>query len=75
MLERKENPRMNLEGSGVTVGLDAAVVANHHVIVRHPSPFGPGEVVANLVAVLQAVFAEFLVAALPHVEALSGDPE
>ena len=41
---------MNLEGSGVTVGLDAAVVANHHVIVRRPSPFGPGEVVANFVA-------------------------
>ena len=41
---------MNIEGSGVTVGLDAAVVANHHVIVRRPSLGGPGEVVANFVA-------------------------
>ncbi|MBA3288254.1 MAG: IS110 family transposase [Acidimicrobiia bacterium] len=41
---------MEIEGSGVTVGLDAAVVANHHVIVRRPSPGSPGEVVANFVA-------------------------
>lgn len=41
---------MDIEGSGVTVGLDAAVVANHHVIIRRPSPGGPGEVVANFVA-------------------------
>ncbi len=41
---------MDIEGSGVTVGFDAAVVANHHVIVRRPSPGGPGEVVANFVA-------------------------
>ena len=31
------------------VGIDAAVVANHHVIVRRPSLSGPGEVVANFV--------------------------
>jgi transposase len=41
---------MNIEASGVAVGLDAAVVANHHVIVRQPSPGGPGKVVANFVA-------------------------
>src|SRR4051794_41653136 len=40
---------MEIEGSGVTVGLDAAVVANHHVIVRRPSLGGPGAVVANFV--------------------------
>jgi transposase len=40
---------MDIEGSAVTVGLDAAVVANHHVIVRRPSPGGAGEVVANFV--------------------------
>jgi len=41
---------MEIEGSGVTVGLDAAVVANHHVIVRRPTAGGRGEVVANFVA-------------------------
>ena len=41
---------MEIEGNGVTVGLDAAVVANHHVIIRRPCPGGPGEVVANFVA-------------------------
>lgn len=41
---------MSIEGSGVTVGLDAAVVANHHVIVRRQTPGGPGEVVASFVA-------------------------
>jgi transposase len=41
---------MDIEGSGVTVGLDAAVVANHHVIVRRPIAGGRGEVVANFVA-------------------------
>ena len=40
---------MEIEGSGVAVGLDAAVVANHHVIVRRPSLGGAGEVVANFV--------------------------
>jgi transposase len=38
---------MQIEGSGVAVGLDAAVVANHHVIVRRPCPGGAGDVVAN----------------------------
>jgi transposase len=41
---------MDIEGSGVRIGLDAAVVANHHVIVRRPSAGGPGKVVENFVA-------------------------
>lgn len=32
-----------------TVGIDAAVVANHHVIVRRPAPGGVGEVVDDFV--------------------------
>jgi hypothetical protein len=40
---------MDIEGSGVAVGIDAAVVANHHVVVRRPRPGRPGDVVANFV--------------------------
>ena len=33
----------------VTVGIDAAVVANHHVVVRRPEPGGVGEIVDDFV--------------------------
>jgi transposase len=35
---------METEGSAVAVGIDAAVVADHHVVVRRPVAGGPGEV-------------------------------
>ena len=34
-----------LKGSSVTNGIDAAVVANRHVVVRHPQAGRKGEVV------------------------------
>ena len=34
-----------LKGSSVTIGIDAAVVANRHVVVRHPQAGRKGEVV------------------------------
>ena len=39
-MQREEDPRMSIiEGSaGVAVGIDAAVVANHHIVVRSPRP-------------------------------------
>jgi hypothetical protein len=40
---------MHNEGSSVAVGIDAAVVANHHVVVRRPTPGGPGEVLDDFV--------------------------
>jgi transposase len=41
---------MQSEGSAVAVGIDAAVVANHHVVVRRTEAGGPGEVVEDFVA-------------------------
>ncbi len=38
------------EGSAVAIGIDAAVVANHHIIVRRPEAGRPGEVVDNFTA-------------------------
>lgn len=35
---------MEIEGSAIAVGIDAAVVANHHVVIRRAIPGGPGEV-------------------------------
>jgi hypothetical protein len=40
---------MHSEGSSVAVGIDAAVVANHHVVVRRPVAGGPGQVVEDFV--------------------------
>lgn len=34
---------MDIEGSAVAIGIDAAVVANHHVVVRQAVAGGPGE--------------------------------
>src|SRR6516165_10810736 len=47
--QREESPRMQAEGSSVAVGIDAAVVANHHVVVRRPVAGGPGLVVEDFV--------------------------
>ncbi len=41
--------RVASEGSSVAVGIDAAVVANHHVVVRRPVAGGPGQVVEDFV--------------------------
>jgi transposase len=41
---------MHDEGSAVAVGIDAAVVANHHIVVRRAVAGGPGEVVEDFVA-------------------------
>jgi hypothetical protein len=38
---------MHDEGSAVAVGIDAAVVANHHVVIRQPRPGGSGVVVED----------------------------
>jgi transposase len=40
---------MDSEGSAVAVGIDAAVVANHRVVVRRPVAGGPGVVVDDFV--------------------------
>ena len=40
---------MITEGSCVAIGIDAAVVANHHVAVRRPEAGRPGEVVDDFV--------------------------
>ena len=40
----KGEPQMKDEGSRVAVGIDAAVVANHHIVVRRPVAGGPGTV-------------------------------
>jgi transposase len=40
---------MHDEGSAVAVGIDAAVVANHHVIVRRPEAGGAGVVIDDFV--------------------------
>lgn len=40
---------MKNEGSSVAVGIDAAVVANHHVVVRRPVAGAAGEVVDDFV--------------------------
>src|SRR5271166_1918456 len=47
---RKEGPRMTIEGSAVAIGIDAAVVANHHIVVRRPQAGRSGEVVDDFVA-------------------------
>lgn len=36
---------MEIEGSAIAVGIDAAVVANHHVVIRRATAGGPGEVI------------------------------
>ncbi len=38
-----------VEGSAVAVGIDAAVVANHHVVVRQPEAGRPGVVIEDFV--------------------------
>ena len=40
---------MHNEGSSVAVGIDAAVVANHHVVVRRPVAGRAGEIVEDFV--------------------------
>jgi hypothetical protein len=49
-LVRKENPRMHDEGSAVAVGIDAAVVANHHIVVRRAVAGGAGTVIEEFTA-------------------------
>src|SRR5262245_37703164 len=46
----EERPRMHDGGSAVPVGIDAAVVANHHIVVRRAVAGRPGEVVEDFVA-------------------------
>jgi len=41
---------MSIEGSSIAIGIDAAVVANHHVVVRRPQAGRKGEVVDQFVA-------------------------
>ncbi|MGH9105010.1 MAG: IS110 family transposase [Acidimicrobiales bacterium] len=41
---------MTTEGSSVAIGIDAAVVANHHIVVRRPEAGRSGEVVDDFVA-------------------------
>ena len=41
---------MTTEGSAVAIGIDAAVVANHHIVVRRPEAGRSGEVVDDFVA-------------------------
>ena len=41
---------MTIEGSAVAIGIDAAVVANHHIVVRRPQAGRSGEVVDDFVA-------------------------
>jgi transposase len=40
---------MPIEDSAVAIGIDAAVVANHHIIVRRPEPGRPGRIVDDFV--------------------------
>jgi transposase len=40
---------MRGEGSPIAVGIDAAVVANHHIVVRRPVAGGPGEIIDDFV--------------------------
>src|SRR5919202_1669437 len=42
--KRKESPQVETEGSAVAIGIDAAVVADHHVMVRQRETRGPGTV-------------------------------
>lgn len=48
-LDRRARVNILKDTDAVTVGIDAAVVANHHVIVRRPEPGGVGEVVDDFV--------------------------
>ncbi len=41
---------MSIEGSSVAIGIDAAVVANHRIVVRRPDAGRPGEVVDDFIA-------------------------
>ena len=41
---------MTTEGSAVAIGIDAAVVANHHIVVRRLEPGRSGEVVDDFTA-------------------------
>ena len=40
---------MTFEGSAVAVGIDAAVAANHHVVLRRAVAGGPGETLEQFV--------------------------
>jgi transposase len=40
---------MRSAGSSVAVGIDAAVVANHHIVVRRPVAGSPGQIVEDFV--------------------------
>lgn len=40
---------MNFEGRSIAVGIDAAVVANHHVIVQSSAPKDPGRMLEDFV--------------------------
>jgi hypothetical protein len=40
---------VSIEGSAVAVGIDAAVVANHHVVVRRAVAGGPGETLEQFI--------------------------
>ena len=41
---------MSIEGSSIAIGIDAAAVANHHVVVRRPQAGRKGEVVDEFAA-------------------------
>jgi hypothetical protein len=38
------------DSSAVAIGIDAAVVANHHIVVRRPEPGRPGRIVEDFAA-------------------------
>jgi DNA replication protein DnaC len=40
---------VQLEANAVAIGIDAAVVANHHIVVRRPDAGGPGHVLEDFV--------------------------
>ncbi len=42
--QAKGEPSVDTEGSAVAIGIDAAVVADHHVMVRQLETRGPGTV-------------------------------
>lgn len=50
LFKREEDPRVSTEGSAVAIGIDAAVVANHHIVVRRQGPGRSDEVIDDFTA-------------------------